>query len=296
MNYPPGIDSQNQTKKIKKFIKTTLKKAGKENAVIAISGGIDSSTTLLLAAKALNPKNIYPVFLPSKTSDPQDFKHAKKLTSQAKIPDKNIREIHIGSIVQKTWRIIKHHTPPQPQAEKATKNRKTINQQTAMINRLRLANITARSRMTVIYDQAKLLDALVIGTENRSEHLLGYYTRFGDEASDLEPIKHLYKTQVKALAKYLDLPREILNKKPSAGLWPGQTDEEELGFSYDVADPALYLYYEQDMSSEEISKILDKNTQKKGKFSRDSVDKVINWAEKNQFKHQVPYSLKSEGS
>ena len=142
---------------------------------------------------------------------------------------------------------------------------------------IRKGNLAARIRMMLLYDTAKKKNLLVCGTENRSEHLLGYYTRFGDEASDLEPIKHLYKTQVYKLAEYLDIPQSIIDKKPSAGLWPGQTDSDELGFTYQEADPVLHLYFDKNIPIEKIG--LPKN------------EKIIKWVEKNKFKTKVPYSL-----
>ena len=127
---------------------------------------------------------------------------------------------------------------------------------------------------------AKQLNCLVLGTENKTEYLLGYFTRFGDEASDIEPIQHLYKTQVYELAKYLKVPEEIIKATPSAGLWSGQTDEGEFGFSYQEADPVLYLYFEKKQTVEEIKKLGCKKAQK-----------IIDFALQNSFKHEVPYTL-----
>jgi NAD+ synthase len=104
--------------------------------------------------------------------------------------------------------------------------------------------------MIVVFDTAKRLDALVCGTENKSEHYLGYFTRFGDSASDIEPICNLYKTQVRELVVALGLPKVFLEKAPSAGLWAGQTDEQEMGFSYEDADRALAILLGE--SSEQI--------------------------------------------
>ena len=111
-------------------------------------------------------------------------------------------------------------------------------------DQLRLGNIMARVRMICLYDLAKQLDALVCGTENKSEKYLGYFTRFGDEASDIEPIMHLYKTEVYELAKHLGIPGAIVAKPPSADLWSEQTDERELGFSYKEADQVLHVLEE----------------------------------------------------
>jgi NAD+ synthase len=145
---------------------------------------------------------------------------------------------------------------------------------------VRKGNVMARVRMIILYDIAKKNKALVCGTENRSECLLGYFTRFGDEASDIEPIKHLYKTQVYELAKHLNVPQSIIQKAPSANLWEGQTDESQFNFTYAEADPVLFLYFDKKISVQEIEKQGFKNA-----------NKIIEFTKKNSFKHNVPYSL-----
>ena len=290
MNYPPRINPAKETKKIITFIADTFKKSGKTTALIAASGGVDSTTILLLTAKAIKPQNVRVLHLPSKTTDSVHLKHSQLATKAAKIPEKNITIINIGGIIQKTWNIIKQ-TSPIALEKKGVSGRKKRNQEIARLSRLRLANLTARIRMLVIYDQAKLHDDLVVGTENHSEHLLGYYTRFGDEASDLEPIKYLYKTQVRQLATHLKIPKEISQKPPTADLWRGQTDEGELGFSYEESDPILYLAFEQHLSPKKVSAKLTAVTKKDPKETEVLVKKVLHWAEANDFKHHLPYTL-----
>ena len=133
--------------------------------------------------------------------------------------------------------------------------------------------------MITLFDNAKKNNALVIGTENRSEHFLGYFTRFGDAASDVEPIQYLYKTQVKRLAKYLELPQSIIDKAPSANLWKEQTDEGQFGFTYKQADPVLFLYFDKKNSAFSIERM----------FS--GASKIIEFAERNLFKLKVPYVI-----
>ncbi len=290
-NLPP-INSENEVKIVTNFLKTTFKNAGKTQAVIAVSGGIDSATSLMLTAKALNPNNIHTLHLPSKTTTPIHTEHAKQVLDLANIPQENRQIIPISAIIQKSWRIIKRNSQQIPLTEKSDKDRKRKNQQIAQLNRIRLGNLAARSRMMVIYDQAKKLDALVIGTENKSEHLLGYYTRFGDEASDIEPIRHLYKTQVIQLAKSLKIPPEIIAKPPTAGLWSNQTDAAELGFTYEQADPILYLHFEKKMSSANISEFLRANTQKNKIEAGQLVNNILGQVKSSSFKHIVPYSIK----
>ncbi len=134
--------------------------------------------------------------------------------------------------------------------------------------------------MMILFDEAKKNHALVCGTENKTENMLGYFTRFGDAASDIEPISHLYKTHVRELSKFLNIPREIINKEPSAGLWMGQTDENEFGFSYEEADQVLYLYFEKKYSFNKIKSLRFFNC-----------EKIISLAEKNSFKHKTPYIM-----
>jgi len=266
--YPPKINPEKEEKKITTFIKQTFTLNNKSKALVAVSGGVDSTASLFLTVKALGPKNVYALLLPSRLTDPIHLKQAQLAIKQIGLPPENYTTINIGSIIQKTWRIIKHYS-----TLARSENQK--------LNPLRLANLSARIRMILIYDHAKLLDALVIGTENLSEHLLGYYTRYGDEASDLEPIRHLYKTQVYDLARFLHMPPEILSKPPTADLWPSQSDEKELGFSYQAADPILYLKEQGKTEKEIISLGVEEKL----------VKMVFTQVKKMDFKHHVPYTI-----
>lgn len=188
-----------------KFIRKIFKQEKIKYAVVAVSGGIDSSVALTLTVKALGAENVFTLQLPYKN---QSTRESDLIIDWVKIPDKNRIKINIGKAVDSF----------------GIKEKK------------RLGNVMARMRMIYEFDQAKKLNALVVGTENKSEKLLGYYTRFGDEAADIEPIIHLYKTEVIKLARELKIPQEIINQQPSAGLWLEQTDEGELGFTYKEAD------------------------------------------------------------
>jgi NAD+ synthase len=149
-------------------------------------------------------------------------------------------------------------------------------------NDIRKGNVMARIRMIYLFDTAKKINALVCGTENKTENFLGYFTRFGDEASDLEPIKKYYKTQIWEMGKILGIPKKIINKAPTAGLWEEQTDELELGFTYKEADSALYYYFDEKLPEEEIVE--------KG-ISKEVIEKVLNYVKKNEFKHNLPHEF-----
>ncbi len=231
------------------FIKKTLKSQGFNKVVIGLSGGIDSTVCFYLLKKAIGEKNIIVAHLYYNHPLPIIAKKIYKL-SLKKTADKIASSAGL---------------------KKNENNYK-----------LRFGNILARLRMIILYDLAKKYKALVCGTENRSEHLLGYFTRFGDQASDFEPIKHLYKTQVLALAKYLGVPDSVINQAPTAGLWQNQTDEGEFGFTYQEADQVLHLFYDKKMTPSTIYK--------KGFIN---AQKILDWSKKNHFKHQTPYSLNS---
>jgi len=238
-----------ETKKIIDFIQQLWQKNHKQPAVIAVSGGIDSALALTLATQALGPQNIFPAFLPY---GDQDITDSQLICDFNHIPAENIKVINIQDQVDSF----------------------------AIKDQLRLANVKARVRMIYLFDLAKEKDALVVGTENKSEHYLGYFTRFGDAASDVEPIAHLSKTQVRQMAEFLQLPSRFLDKAPSAGLWLGQTDEEELGFTYREADLVIEAYLHDKLSELKLDKKV--------------VEKILTRIENNKFKREVPYQLNSD--
>lgn len=237
------------------FLKTTYNQVNKQIAVIAVSGGLDSAVSLTLLTEALGEKVVFPFFLPYKN---QNMIDAREIASWNKIPNENWREVQISKPVDQLAKELAIGSSSQ----------------------VRLGNVMARIRMIVVFDLAKKLDALVCGTENKSEHHLGYFTRFGDGAADLEPIIGLYKTQVRQLAGYLKIPQKFLDKTPSADLWPGQTDEQELGFSYGDADEVMFQLIDQKKKISEIEGV-DKEIAKR----------VVKQIENTRFKHQVPYAL-----
>lgn len=207
------IDCKKETDKIVKFIQDTFEEKGFERAIIGVSGGLDSAVVVALLIKALNRDNVCGYYMPIET--PKDF------TSDAcAVSDKF--KIHMDIYSIKKFIEMFKITFPELKTEK-----------------IRLGNLMARTRMMILYDMSAKYDALVVGTSNKTELTLGYFTMYGDAACALEPIGHLYKTQVKQIAEHLDVPKQIIEKAPSAELWEGQTDEDELGMTYDEIDKQL---------------------------------------------------------
>jgi NAD+ synthase len=241
------------------FIKKTCGDAGFSRLVIGLSGGVDSATSFLLAVRALGPTNVFPILMPYGALSTQSTIDAMMLVEKSGVPIANITRIDI-----------------KPAADAL------ISAGGAVFENLRKGNIMARVRMTVLFDQAKKRQALVMGTENKSEHTLGYFTRYGDEASDIEPLFGLYKTQVYELAKTLGVTDTILNKPPSAELWFEQTDEGELGFTYKDADETLSLLYDEKKTTEKIIS---------AGFDKTLVEKVKLRVDQNAFKQNLPYKV-----
>ncbi len=240
------------------FIKEVFKKAGFSDTVIGLSGGVDSAVSFALVTQALGIDHVYPVLLPYGSLSTQGVLDAMKLIEKLHVPFSHITRIDIKPAVD------------------------TIIKSDVMMDRVRRGNIMARVRMTYLFDQAKKRKALVVGTENKTEHVLGYFTRYGDEASDVEPIRHLYKTQVYELAKQFMIPEEIIQKPPSADLWPEQTDEGEFGFTYKDADEILFLLVEEKKTEEEVVA---------AGFDKNLVSAVVRRMSFNFFKHETPHIL-----
>ncbi len=244
---------------ILEFIQKVFTKNNKKNAVIAVSGGIDSAVSLSLLVQALPKEQIWPILLPYGR---QDMTDAETILDFWQIPVENRKILNISSMVDTISKSL----------------------QITDTDRIRKGNVMARTRMIAVFDYAKSKDALVVGTENKSEHYLGYFTRFGDQASDLEPLFTLYKTQVRQLAQTLNLPAIFLEKAPSADLWQDQNDEKELGFSYELADQVLAYLIDQNFTTKDISQLFNQEQQP-------LVNKILARVEAMAFKQQVPYTL-----
>jgi NAD+ synthase len=203
------MDFSSELEKISHFI--TGKLAGKD-AVVGVSGGVDSALVLSILAKTLPKEKIHAIFLPDSSTPKTDSEDVKKLSDALGI---EIRTINIGSVAESFRALL------------------SIEDKSAM------GNVKSRTRMIILYYFANIHRGMVIGTTNRTEYLIGYYTKFGDGACDIEPIMHLYKHDVWDFASYMKVPESIVKKKPSAGLWEGQTDEDEIGMTYSDLDKVL---------------------------------------------------------
>ncbi len=234
------------------FITKTFTTAHKEKAVVAVSGGIDSAVALTLSTIALSPDSVYALLLPY---GDQSIEDSLTICEWNKIPETNRIIIDIKPLVDLFCEQL--GIPAD--------------------DKIRQGNIMARVRMICVYDLAKEIDGLVIGTENKSEYYLGYFTRYGDQACDVDVIAHLYKRQVRALARELGIPEHFIEKVPSAGLWQGQTDEGEFGFTYSQADQVIAEYLGEKEKDEAIP--------------NEVRTKILTHIASRHFKHEVPYSL-----
>ncbi len=197
------------------FIRSELNRVGMKRAVLGLSGGVDSALVAALSARALGPENVLAVLMPYKTSNPPSRADAEEMV---RLLGTSSKIVDITPMVE-------------PYFERYLDGS----------GEKRRGNIMARERMIVLYDQSEVFRALVIGTSNKTETLLGYTTQYGDNAAAIQPIGDLYKSQVWQLAAAAGVPEHIVKKAPSADLWQGQTDEGELGFTYAQADQILYL-------------------------------------------------------
>lgn len=213
----PAIEPAQAVEVIIGFIRSQMDQAGFSRLVVGLSGGVDSATVAFLAARAIGADNLLAVRMPFRTSSQASETDALRVVDALGC---RTERVDITPMVEPMLALI-------GDADDASLN-------------VRRGNVMARQRMIVLYDRSAAFDALVIGTSNKTEALLGYGTLFGDMAAALAPIGDLYKTQLRAVADQLGVPDEIVVKPPSADLWPGQTDEGELGRSYDLLDRALF--------------------------------------------------------
>jgi NAD+ synthase len=234
------------------FLRTEFARAGFKHAVVGLSGGLDSSLACFLTAEALGPENVLAVRMPYKTSPPDSLEHA-------------------NMVIQATG--VQELTVP------ITEMVDALLDQVPEADQIRRGNIMARARMIVLYDQSAAFNGLVVGTGNKTEILLGYTTLYGDSACALNPLGDLYKTQVRQLGRAVGIPEVILAKPPSAGLWVGQTDEGELGFTYIDVDRLLVMLVDGRSSPQECIE---------AGFEPNFVKAVVERIRRNEFKRVLP--------
>lgn len=239
-----------------KFLADEVGKTGCEKVVVGLSGGVDSALSAALAARALGPKNVLGILMPYKLSSKESLSDAAALAVAT-----GIETVTIEISEQ-----IDAYFSRFPDADV-----------------MRRGNKMARERMTILYDHSARQGGLVLGTSNKTELLLGYGTLHGDMASAINPIGDLYKTQVWKLSRALGVPDSIIDKAPSADLTPGQTDEDDLGFSYADVDRLLYAMVDQRYGRDELLR---------AGFVEDFVDQVARRVQRSQFKRRLPVIAK----
>ncbi|WP_339058934.1 NAD+ synthase [Fusobacterium animalis] len=238
------------------FLRENFKKAGFSKAVLGLSGGIDSALVAYLLRDALGKENVLAIMMPYKSSNPDSLNHAKLVVEDLKI---NSKTIEITDMIDAYFKNEKEATS------------------------LRMGNKMARERMSILFDYSSKENALVVGTSNKTEIYLGYSTQFGDSACALNPIGDLYKTNIWDLSRYLKVPNELIEKKPSADLWEGQTDEQEMGLTYKEADQVLYRMLEENKTVEEVLA--------EG-FNKDLVDNIVRRMNRSEYKRRMPLIAK----
>ena len=238
------------------FLRESFKKAGFSKAVLGLSGGIDSALVAYLLRDALGKENVLAIMMPYKSSNPDSLNHAKLVIEDLGI---NSKTIEITDMIDAYFK----------NEEEATS--------------LRMGNKMARERMSILFDYSSKENALVVGTSNKTEIYLGYSTQFGDSACALNPIGDLYKTNIWDLSRYLKIPNELIEKKPSADLWEGQTDEQEMGLTYKEADQVLYRMLEENKTVEEV---LGEG------FNKDLVDNIVRRMNRSEYKRRMPLIAK----
>lgn len=247
-----SIDAEIVTKILTGFIKDCFDKTKSKKAVIGLSGGLDSSIVASLAVRGIGAQNVLGVILPYKQSAKESRYDAEAIAHQLGI---KIEVIEITPMVE------------------------AFRENCSVDNSERIANVIARQRMIVLYDISARESGLVLGTSNKSELMLGYGTIFGDLASAINPVGDLYKTQMRQLSEFLEIPDIIRSKSPTADLIFGQTDESDFGFTYEEVDKLLYLWVDKRCSESELEDY---------GFESDFIRDVIKRVRRNHFKRIPP--------
>lgn len=257
--YPPKLNPTLALNMIARFLQEELGKTGLKGVVLGLSGGVDSALACALAADALGPEKVLAVKMPYRTSAPASEADADAVVARLGV---RAERVEITAMVDAYFE-------GEPEAKP-----------------LRRGNFMARVRMAVLFDRSAREGYLVLGTSNKTELLLGYGTWYGDMASSLNPIGDLYKTQVWQMARHMGLPENIVAKAPSADLWPGQSDEGEMGLTYAQADAILCLLVDERYTVEEVAAT---------GIPLGLVQKVLGMVEASQYKRRLPIIAKLSG-
>jgi len=238
------------------FVGDVVDDAGAEGAVIGLSGGIDSTTTAHLAVEALGADGLHGLVMPSEVNDPENMSDAERVADRL---DVEYDVVEIGDVADRL-------VDAAPGGGD---------------DRTAAGNVRVRLRGVCNYFVANSENAVVLGTGNRSEALTGYFTKYGDQAVDCNPIGNLYKQQVRQLAAHVGVPEDLVMKTPTAGMWVGQTDEAEMGTNYDVLDAVLALHVRGDLSTGATVRALDG-------VEREHVERVRELYERSRHKRSMP--------
>jgi len=250
-----NLDYKGVAEALSAFVQSIVESAGVKGVVVGVSGGVDSATTLALSVKALGPQRVLALIMPDSDVTPiRDVEDAKKLVEMFGV---NHKTIDIKPIIERY-----------------------VEEANIKPNRRSLGNLRARVRMTLLYLYANMHNLLVAGTGDRSEILIGYFTKYGDSAVDFLPIGSLYKTQVRRLALHLGIPENIALKPSSPRLWPGHLAERELGMSYEEVDLALYALFDLGLNIEEAVEATG--------LPREKVEKVLMMHKASEHKRRMP--------
>ena len=272
---PPELEIETGVARriIAEFIRSQLRQAGFERVLLGLSGGIDSALVAYLVAEAIGPERLLCVLMPYKTSSSASLTDGEEIVRRLGCAGE---VVDISPMVDAYFDRV-DRWPRELGPERADRSARGV--AAPDTTRLRRGNFMARIRMAVLYDHSVTWGGLVAGTGNKTETLLGYTTIYGDNASAFNPIGDLYKTQVRQLAAAVGVPEQIIRKAPSADLWPGQTDESEVGFTYAEVDLLLYWLIDKRRSAEDLPP---------SRFDPAFVDRVVRMIAASEFKRQVP--------
>ncbi len=237
------------------FIEGVVEDAGAEGAVIGLSGGIDSTLTAHLAVEALGSDAVHGLVMPSEVNTDENMSDAERV---AEMLDMSYDVIDINPVVDA-------FVEAYPEGED---------------HQMALGNVRVRTRGVFNYFVANAESRIVLGTGNRSEGLTGYYTKYGDQAVDCNPIGNLYKRQVRQLARHVGVPTDLVEKDPSAEMWTGQTDEEEMGLTYDLLDAILVLHIDGPLTKSATARTLD--------IPEEPIDRVEELYRRSEHKRHMP--------